>query len=135
MYNKTEEYALKLNKHLEQNTCSKSLQYKARANITPDDMFQKEIGAIKQFAEKQFVEALLRFHQRRLESHAKKLERAKDAKHRNKTFVSSRTGSQSLSEKENNVNNDVNRINNLEKQLFDIKEMLCTHLLNNTRRS
>ena len=62
MYNKTEEYTLKLNKHLEQNTCSKSLQYKTRANITPDDMFQKEIGAIKQFAEKQFVEALLRFH-------------------------------------------------------------------------
>ena len=33
----------------------------------------------------------------------------------------------------NNVNNDVNRINNLEKQLFDIKEMLCTHLLNNNK--
>ena len=49
-----------------------------------------------------------------LESHAKKLERAKYAKHRNKTFVSSRNESQSPSTNmANNVNNDVNRINNL----------------------
>ena len=55
-------------------------------------MFQKEIGFIKQYAEKQFVEALLHFNQCRVESHAKKLERAKsDARHRNKTFVNSRT--------------------------------------------
>ena len=76
----------------------------------------------------------MRFHQRRLESHAKKLERAKYAKHRNKRFVSSRTESQSPSANvANNENNDENRINNLEKQLFDIKEMLCTHLLNNNK--
>ena len=97
-------------------------------------MFQKEIGAIKRYAEKQFVEALLRFHQRRLESHAEKLERAKYAKHRNKRFISSRNESQSPSANiADNVNNDVKRINNLEKQLFDIKEMLCTHLLNNNK--
>ena len=64
----------------------------------------------------------------------KKLERAKYAKHRNKTFVSSRTESQSPSANiANNVDNDVNRINNLEKQLFNIKEMPCTHLLNNNK--
>ena len=114
---------------------SKSLQYKARANIKPDDMFQKEIDAIKQYAERQFVEALLLFHERRLESHAKKLERAKYAKHRNKTFVNSRAESQSPSANiANNVHNDVKRINNLEKQLFDIKEMLCTHLLNYNKK-
>ena len=98
-------------------------------------MFHKEIGAIKQHAEKQFVEALLRFHQRRLESHAKKIERAKYAKHRNKRFIiSSRTESQSPSASiANNVNNDVNRIDNLEKQLFEMKEMICTHLLNNNK--
>ena len=43
---------LKLKKHLEQKTCPKSLQYKAWGNVTPNDMFQKEIGAIKQYAEK-----------------------------------------------------------------------------------
>ena len=95
---KTEESILKLKIHLQQKTCPKSLQYKAWANITPDDIFQKEIGAIKQYAEKQFVEALLRFHQRRLERYAKKLERTKFVKHRgNKTFVSSRNESQSPS--------------------------------------
>ena len=75
---------------------------------------------------KQFVEALLRFHQRRLESHTKKFERAKYAKHRNKTDSQLPSGNIA-----SNVNNDVNRINNLEKQLFSIKEMLCTHLPNN----
>ena len=116
---KTEESILKLKTHLEEKTCPMSFQYKARANVTPDDMFQKEIGAIKQYAEKQFVEALLRFRHRRLESREKKLERAKYAKHRNKRFISSRTESQSPSTNiANNVTNDVKRICNPEKQLF-----------------
>ena len=38
---KTEESILKLEKHLKHKTCPKSLQYKARANIPPDDIFQK----------------------------------------------------------------------------------------------
>ena len=33
----------------------------------PDDIFHKDIGAIKQYAKKQFLEAPLRFHQPRLE--------------------------------------------------------------------
>ena len=96
-------------------------------------MFQKEIGAIKQFAENNLWKPCCASINADSRVTRKKLERAKYAKHRNKTFVSSRTGSQSPSEKENNVNNDANRINNLEKQLLDIKEMLCTHLLNNNK--
>ena len=37
----------KLRRHLENNTCQKSLQYAARTNILPDDEFKAEITAIK----------------------------------------------------------------------------------------
>ena len=74
---KTEESILKLEKRLKQKTCPKSLQYKARANIPPDDIFQNEIREIKNNAEQQFASALVRLHKRRSQSHAKKLNRAK----------------------------------------------------------
>ena len=43
---KTETSTLKLERNLEQKTCPKSLQYKAKANVTPDETFRKEICAI-----------------------------------------------------------------------------------------
>ena len=73
---KTETSILKLERHLEQKTCPKLLQYKAKANVTPDETFQKETSAVKSHAEEQFVSALMRFHQRRLVSHSNKLEKA-----------------------------------------------------------
>ena len=44
---KTETSILKLERHLKQKTCPKSLQYKAKANVTPDETFQQEMSAIK----------------------------------------------------------------------------------------
>ena len=56
---KTETSILKLERHLEQKACPKSFQYKAKANVTPDDeTFRKEISAIKSRAEEQLVSAL-----------------------------------------------------------------------------
>ena len=76
---KTENSKIKLERHLEQKTCPNSLQYKAKANVTPDETFQQEISAIKSHAEEQFVSALVRYHQRRLISHNKKLKKANTA--------------------------------------------------------
>ena len=129
---KTEESILKLEKHLKQKTCPKSLQYKARANIPPDDIFQKEIRAIKNNAEQQFVSALVRFHKRRSQSHAKKLNRAKTARTRNSTDAD--ISHQETQSSEHNVKNDVNRIDNLEKQISRIENILCKHLINNNKR-
>ena len=43
-------------------TCPKSFEYLARANITLDDTFLKEISKIKNKAEQGFVGALMRYH-------------------------------------------------------------------------
>ena len=38
-----------------------------RANTTPDEQFKKEIGSIRKTAEQEFIRALEKFHQRRIE--------------------------------------------------------------------
>ena len=46
-----------LKAHLEKGTCPKTLRYKARANITPDDDFKNDIGSIRKKAEQALVGA------------------------------------------------------------------------------
>ena len=65
---KTEDSILKLERHLNNRTCLKSLQYSAKANIVADITFQKEIKDIKQTAEQAVVNTLVRLHKRRLGS-------------------------------------------------------------------
>ena len=59
---KTEGSIMKLNEHLQKNTCPKALRYSARANIPADEQFREDIKSVKQKAERGFVEALTRFH-------------------------------------------------------------------------
>ena len=59
---KTEDSILKLERHLNSQTCPKSQQYSAKANIAPNSTFQKEIKDIKQTVEEALVNALTRFH-------------------------------------------------------------------------
>ena len=122
---KTETSILKLERHLEQKICSKSLQYKAKANVTPDETFRKEISAIKSHAEEQFVSALMRFHQRRLVSHKSKLEKANIVNSRSKNNVRN-TREKPRSPLRNTVNTDVSRIDILENQLSELKDLICT---------
>ena len=132
---KTQDSIQKLDKHLKQKTCPKSLRYTARANITPDEIFSKEINAAKLRAEQDHVNALKRLHQRRLESHAKKLNKAKAAKARSNTDVISRNEFESPSANSESIvnTNDVNKIEHLEKQIADLKDLLCTHLLKDNK--
>ena len=57
----------KLRAHIKDGTCPKTLRYNVRANITPDEQFKKEIGSIRKTAEQEFIRALAKFHQRRIE--------------------------------------------------------------------
>ena len=123
---KTEISVLKLERHLGQKTCPKSLQYKAKANVTPDETFQQEISAIKSNAEEQFVSVLMRFHQRRLVSDKNKLEKANSAKSRSQNNVTN-TREKPRSPLRNIVNTDLSRINKLEHQLSELKDLICTH--------
>ena len=51
-----------LKKHLEWQTCPKSPQYRARANIKADGKFRKDIKRLRSKAEQEYVQALIRFH-------------------------------------------------------------------------
>ena len=72
---------MKLNEHLQKNTCPKALRYSARANIPADEQFSEDIKSVKQKAERSFVEALTRFHYRRLERQKSKLNKEKSTGH------------------------------------------------------
>ena len=75
-------------------TCPKSLQYSAKANIAPDSTFQKEIKDIKQTAEQALVNALTRFHKRRLDSLRNKLESRSTFSSRKRTHVNRQSRSE-----------------------------------------
>ena len=70
---KTENSIKLLEEHLTNRTCPKSLRYTAKPNITPNDIFEKELKDIKLDAEQSLVDALTRFHKRKLEGQKKKL--------------------------------------------------------------
>ena len=82
-----------LNSHLEKGSCPKTLRYNARANITPDEDFKKDINSIRKKAEQALVEALVKFHHRRVErlkNKYRKLEQAKSRRSFHETNQSSR---------------------------------------------
>ena len=131
---KTEDSILKLERHLNNRTCSKSLQYSAKANIAPDSAFQKEIKDIKQTAEQALVNTLTSFHKRRLDSLGNKLESRPTFSSRKRTHVNrqSRSESQSAS---NIVNNDNVKLAELEKRIIDLTNIVSTHVISTNKRA
>ena len=75
------EQAIKsLTRHLERKTCPKSLQYRARARIRADNEFRKDIKQLRFKAERNYVEALINFHYRRIDSLRSALQKQKRIK-------------------------------------------------------
>ena len=70
---KSKESIAKLKKHIENNTCPKTLRYNARANIAPDEEFKRDISWIRKDAERKVLGALVKFHDRRVERSKSKL--------------------------------------------------------------
>ena len=130
---KSKDSIRKLEEHLNKKTCPKSFQYSARANIPPDDTFLKEIKQIKEQAEQGFVSALTRYHKRRLESQENKFKKAKLFKNSSKTastHVNRSTREQSHSANtESIVNYDVNKVEKLQQDFNELKQILYTHVL------
>ncbi|KAL9978065.1 hypothetical protein ACROYT_G015545 [Oculina patagonica] len=127
---KTEESISKLDKHLNSRTCPKSLQYTARANITPDNDFQKEIRDIKVRAEQAFVNALSRFHNRRLESLKKKV-KARPTVARTSTNVNRERHFESRKKDYPVITSTDEKLSKLEQKLTDLTNIVSTHLINN----
>ena len=82
-----------MNNHLKRGSYPKTLRYNARANITPDEDFKKDINSIRKKAEQALVGALVKFHYRRvdrLKNKYRNLEQAQSRRSYQETNQSSR---------------------------------------------
>ena len=71
-----------LKRHMDRGTCPETLQYRARAKITADEDFKREMKQICQNMEQETLNAIIRFHQReisRFKAETKKGKRAAPA--------------------------------------------------------
>ena len=96
-----------------------------KPNITPDNIFEKEIKDIKLDAEQSLVDALTRFHKRRLECQRKKLRAfSQPNARRNRKHVTR----QPLNDKQSAnhiVNHNNVNLSHLLKQILDLKNIVC----------
>ena len=128
---KTELSIEKLEKHITCGTCPKSLQYSAKPNVAADILFEKELRDIKLKAEQSLISALTRFHKRKLQIQEKKL-KANVAFAARKQKPVTRNPLKETHSANNIVHNDVN-IADLQKQISDLKEIVCTHVPKNKK--
>ena len=115
---KSEESIAKLKTHSEKGTCPKTLRYGARASIAPNEEFKKEISFIRKNAEKEFLDALTKFHYRRIERYTvslRKLEQLESRKSTDVTLIKNRQ----LSTKEH-----ADKIERLQKKMSKLTETM-----------
>ena len=105
-----------LNSHLEKGSCPKTLRYNARANITPDEDFKKEINAIRKKAEQALVGALVKFHHRRVERLKNKYRKLEQAQSRRSNYQEANQSSRKTPARNRTTNGDKNE-NELAKVL------------------
>ena len=70
----------KLQVHVDDGTCPRTLRYNAQATIAADEEFKREVSSIRKKAERQIVTSLLKFHQKRPERLSIKLKKLQQAK-------------------------------------------------------
>lgn len=133
---KSKDSIRKLERCMKDKTCPKSFQYSARANIHPDETFVKDIKRIKEEAEQGFINALLQYHKRRRTSQENKLKEDKLSKNTS-TFAStdvnrSMREQSYLANTENIINYDVNKVDKLQQEFNKLKQILYTHVLQNS---
>ena len=82
----------KIQDHLSNDTCPKSLRYSARAKIRPDPDFKTDIKRIRKEAERKMLGALKRFHHRSVERNKVKIrELEQKSRSENQTSTSTST--------------------------------------------
>ena len=102
-----------------------------KPNITPDSIFEKEIKEVKLDAQQSLVDALTRFHQLKLDGQKKKLNAfSQPNAHRNKHVK--RQAFKNTQSASNIVNHNNVNLADLQKQISDLKESVCSHVLKNS---
>ena len=94
-------------------------------------LLERELRDIKLKAEQSLISALTRFHKRKLQIQEKKLKANAAFAARKQKHVT-RNPLKGTHSANNIVHNDVN-IADLQKQISDLKEIVCTHVLNNKK--
>ena len=94
------------------------MRYSARASIAPDAEFKKEVSLIRKNAEEKFLNALTRFHYRRVERYTvnlRKLEQLESRKSTDVTLIKNRQ----LSAKEH-----ADKIEQIQKKMSELTEKM-----------
>ena len=128
---KTEHSIQLLEEHLTNRTCPKSLRYTAKPNITPDETFEKELKDIKLDAEQSLVDALTRFHKRKLEGQKNKLRAFSKPNARKNKYVTRQPFNDTQSKNHIVNHNNVN-LSDLQKQISDLKNIVFSHVIMNS---
>ena len=121
---KSEESISKLRTHSEKGTCPKTLRYNARVNITPDDDFKRDIALIRKNAQQKYLDALIKFHYRRVERNKIELNRIKQLQSRKSSDAKqSRDKAHSVVSDPNAINH-TEKIENIQKGMNELKQMM-----------
>ena len=128
---KTEPSIQLLEEHLTNRTCPKSLRYTAKPNITPDETFEKELKDIKLDAEQSLVDALTRFHKRKLEGQKNKLRAFSKPNARENKYVTRQPFNDTQSKNHIVNHNNVN-LSDLQKPPARQEFLFSTHLQKST---
>ena len=117
---KLEDSIAKLKAHTKKGTCPKTLHYTARAIIAPDEDFKKDISFIRKDAQKKYLDALTKFHYRRIETFAVKLRKLERLESRRKTTVVNLIKNRPLSAKEHadRIETNPEKMSKLNKEMM-----------------
>ena len=123
---KSEESISKLKAHSDKGTCPKTLRYNARANISPDEEFKQDIALIRKNAQQKYLGALIKFHYRRVERNKIKLNRIQQLEQRksNDENLAKNKAHPTVREPRANVNKHEERIENIQKRMDELKQMM-----------
>ena len=125
---KSEESIAKLQEHLDNNTCPKTLRYSARAKMRPDPEFKSDINKIRKEAERKLLGALKKFHYRSVEQNKLKLrELERKSSSRNLPSTSNNTDVKRhrAKNRDSNVTTNVQRsASNIQAQIDQLKQMM-----------
>ena len=100
--------------------------YNARANISPDEEFKQDIALIRKNAQQKYLGALIKFHYRRVERNKTKLHRIGQLEQRksNDEKLTKNKAHSTVHEPMANVNKHEERIENIQKKMNELKQMM-----------
>ena len=109
---------------MERNTCPKDLHYDAEANTAPDEEFKNDIRTIRKEAERKYIGALVKYHNRRIDRNKNKLRVSKAEKAKADANRATARPQPSTSTNDSLPENVQNFAVNLEKKIQEMNVMM-----------